>query len=481
MDTMHEAATATIVAQREPLTKSPDDGTVPRSITTPDVVESKVGRLQFADGYPTAETAAKVRDELQFVHGVMAFMNSIQGVSLWALRKGFAEVGVGDNEFLVFSELMDSASLFLTANADTVYFWGNISLADGPMVMESPPDTLGVIDDFWFRWVRDFGVPGPDRGQGGRYLLVPDAYDGPLPEGGFFVYRSRTSLVTVLGRAFLRDNDPAPAAENIREHLKLYPYVPGGFGSSVGQYLRGKGPLGPHATARSPRFVQGSGLVMNTIPPNDFGHYELLDELVQHETADALDPELAGLFAAVGIRKGERFAPDDRLRAILEQGVAVGNAAARTLGVGAHPDDRWTFYDEPTAWWNPLFEGGFEFLGPPPRIRSDGTVEPFPSLHTRRLNARTAMFYSATGITPAMCMRLPNIRLPVPGREPGSRGPTARRGEDLHDGAPAGHSRGAVLVGDRVRQPDAVDAPDAATVPPGRQPELPHAGRCGRA
>jgi hypothetical protein len=114
-----------------------DHGQVPSSITTPDVVQSKIGRLEFADGYPTAETATRLRDEMNYLHGVQAFMNSIQGVSLWALRKGFADVGVADNEFIVFSELMDSKSLFLTANADTVYFWGNVSLADGPMANRS--------------------------------------------------------------------------------------------------------------------------------------------------------------------------------------------------------------------------------------------------------------------------------------------------------------------------------------------------------
>ena len=386
-----------------------DHGQIPTSITTPDVVESKIGRLEFADGYPTVETATRLRDEMNYLHGVQAFMNSIQGVSLWALRKGFADVGIADNDFIIFSELMDSESLFLTANADTVYFWGNVSLADGPMVIDIPPNVLGVIDDFWFRWIGDFGTPGPDRGHGGRYLLVPQEYDGPLPEGGFFVYRSRTTLVTVAGRAFLVDGDPAPAAANIREHLKLYPYAVGGFGSSVSQYLQGNGPIGPHAIPTAPRFVEGTGLRMNTIAPNDFGHFELLDGLVQHEPATALDPELAGAFAAIGIRKGEPFAPDARLRAILEKAVATANAASRMVGVGAHPDDRWRYYDEPSAWWNPLFDGGFEFLDPPPNIAADGTVEPYPSLHTRRLNARSAMFYSATLITPAMCMRLVNI------------------------------------------------------------------------
>jgi hypothetical protein len=386
-----------------------DFGTIPNSITTPDVVEVRSSRFEFVDGYPIAETAAKLRDELNYVHAVQAFMSSIQGVSLWALRRGFAEVGIEDNDFIIFSELMDSESLFLTANADTVYFWGNVDLADGPMVLEVPPNVLGVIDDFWFRWIGDFGAPGPDRGVGGRYLLVPPSYDGPLPEGGFFVYRSRTNLVTVAGRAFLVDGRPAPATANIREHLRLYPYAAGGFGSSIGQYLQRNGPLGPPATPVAPRFVEGTGLRMNTVPPNDFGHYEMLNELIQHEPASALEPELAGLFAAVGIRKGEPFAPDSQLRAILEAAVATANAASRMCGVGAHPDDRWRFYDEPSAWWNPLFEGGFEFLDPPPDIAADGSVEPYPALHTRRLNARTAMFYSATLITPAMCMRLTNI------------------------------------------------------------------------
>ena len=55
----------------------------------------------------------------------------------------------------------------------------------------------------------------------------------------------------------------------------------------------------------TPRLVEGSGLVVNTVPPNDFGHYEMLNELVQMEPAEALDPELAGQFAAIGIEKGK--------------------------------------------------------------------------------------------------------------------------------------------------------------------------------
>jgi hypothetical protein len=51
---------------------------------------------------------------------------------------------------------MDSASLFLTANSDTVYFWTFIDVTNGPVVvdvpaMPAPSAILGTVDDMWFR------------------------------------------------------------------------------------------------------------------------------------------------------------------------------------------------------------------------------------------------------------------------------------------------------------------------------------------
>ncbi|MBW6399378.1 DUF1254 domain-containing protein [Roseomonas sp. HJA6] len=113
-----------------------------------------------------------------------AFVNTFLGVNARAIRHGFRDIGVKDNKILIFSELMDAKSLFLTANADTVYCVGMIDLSNGPMVLETPPEALGTIDDYWWRWVIDFGAPGPDRGLGGKYLPLPPGYDGIVPEGG---------------------------------------------------------------------------------------------------------------------------------------------------------------------------------------------------------------------------------------------------------------------------------------------------------
>jgi hypothetical protein len=162
------------------MTKTP----VPATITTPSRVETGIGSLEFTDGYPTRETAEKLRDQLDYLHGVEAFMNTIQGVSTYALRKGFLDAGVMDGDVLIFSELMDSRSLFLTGNADTVYFWSFLDLTQGPLVVEVPTDTLGCVDDMWFRWITDFGLPGADRGQGGTYLLSPPDMTGRCPKAG---------------------------------------------------------------------------------------------------------------------------------------------------------------------------------------------------------------------------------------------------------------------------------------------------------
>ncbi|WP_270046679.1 DUF1254 domain-containing protein [Solirubrobacter ginsenosidimutans] len=384
---------------------------MPTAITTPSSVKAGIGALEFTDGYPKGETAEKLRDHLDYLHGVETLMNTIQGVSVFAIRKAFLEAGIEDGDVAIFSELMDSRTLALTANADTVYFWTFLDLSQGPLVLETPTDTLGLLDDMWFRWISDFGLPGADRGQGGKYLVVGPGHDGPLPEGGYYARHSRTNHVLLVGRAFINENpgdDPAPTVARIKQELKIYPYAAGGLGSSIGAYLTGKGPLGQPAAPTSPRFVEGTGLAINTIAPNDFGHYEMLDALVQLEPAEALDVELAGQFAAIGIVKDEKFAPGERLRKILDEAAAVGNAASRTLGVGAHPNEGFRYYDGETAWFNGLFVGGFEFTNPPPEITPDG-IKPYPNKGARRLHSRTWMFYIATCITPAMCMRLTGV------------------------------------------------------------------------
>lgn len=392
-----------------PLATSAQTTKVPPEITTPDHVSTSVGTLDFHDGMPSERTVNRMYDQLDFTRGVDSFLNGVGGVSVYALRKGLRDAGIKDNEgVILFSGLMDSRSLFLTANADTVYFWPFLDLRKGPMVVEVPQGVLGAMDDMWFRWVTDFGVPGPDRGQGGKYLIVPPDYKGPLPDGGYFIAHSKTYGVSVLGRAFLENDDPKPAAERIKAQLKIYPYIPGSYGTSIGEFLAGDAKLGPLSQPTTLTFVEGTGLAINTIAPNDYSYYAMLNDLVQDEPASALEPEIGGQFAAIGIAKGKPFQPDERMQKILHDAIEVANSEARVISFRPRLSAGFQYYDEKSAWMNQLFLGGYEFLKPPPEITKDG-VKQFPDTGARTLDSRTSFFYIATGITPAMVMRLPNI------------------------------------------------------------------------
>jgi hypothetical protein len=380
---------------------------IPPTISTPDKVETRLGTLDFKDGVPSKATAEKLYDNLDLTYAFRAFMDNMRGVSIHALRKGMQNVGVKDNEVLVFSELMDAKSLFLTANADTIYVMGSLDLTKGPMVLETPPKFLGAVQDSWFRWVIDLGLPGPDRGEGGKYLIVPPGYDGPLPEGGFYVARARTNYIVWFGRSFLESqNDPKPVVDTIRKFTKVYPYEPGGVGTPIAEFLAGKVNLGRVTPPPPTVFHEGSGKVMNTIPPNDWTYFEMLNEVVQQEPATSVDPELMGPLAAIGIIRGKPFAPDARMKKIMTEALAVANATSRNLFMS--PRDPSWFYYRDSSWFNYLFVTGYEFETPIPMITPEG-VKPFPATGYRTMDARTNFFYGVTGITPAMAMRLTGI------------------------------------------------------------------------
>ncbi|MGH3644958.1 MAG: DUF1254 domain-containing protein [Mycobacterium sp.] len=378
-------------------------------LSTPSSVETLLGTLEFVNGTPTEASADVAYAALDRLHAVDAFIAGLPAVSQWAIRQGYADAGIHDHDVLLFSGLMDSASLFLTANADTVYFWTFLDLTDGPVAVQFPPEVLGVADDMWWRWITDFGIPGPDRGHGGTYVFVGPGYSGPLPEGGVFVAHSRTTRVSLLGRAFLDGDDPAPAVRRIHDQLRIGRYAPGAFGTSVASFLDGTAPMSQVVRLATPRFVEGTGLAVNTIYPSTSTFYELLDAAIQAEPASAMDPELAGPIAAIGIVKDQPFAPGAEMRAILDESAATANALVRTISMRPRKGEGFQFYPgTDSQWTSPLFAGGYAFQTPPPRITTSG-VEPLPDHGAKLLNARASFFYLATGVTPAMCMNLPGI------------------------------------------------------------------------
>jgi hypothetical protein len=206
----------------------------------------------------------------------------------------------------------------------------------------------------------------------------------------------------MLGRAFLENkNDPKPAVEAIRKFTKIYPYEAGGVGTSIAEFLSGKAKLDRISDPPAVAFHEVSGKAMNTIPPNDWSFYEMLNEIVQQEPATSLDPEQMGSAAAIGIIKGKPFAPDARMKKILTEAVAVSNAASRSLFMNPR-DPSWYYYPG-SSWWNFLFVSGYEFETPIPLITREGQSRSRPPATASWMRARASSAASLASHRPWPC------------------------------------------------------------------------------
>jgi len=306
---------------------------IPENIMTPDEVKTSIGTLEFFDGVPTKETAQLTQDFLLKARGVDAFLKGIPGASLQALRKGPATIGVDANgKVALFENLMNSHALFLTANTSTLYIFPYVNTKDdGPVVVEVPPMMLGAFDDAWFRFVSDVGLAGPDHGKGGKYLVLPPGYKGEIPEG-YFIIQPKTYATWLFMRGNISKGVDV-AVKNVKDHLKVYPL----------------------SQAKNPNpveYVNMTGKEFNTIHPNNFEFYEHLNVLIQEESDEMLDAETKGLFASIGIKKGQNFAPDARTKRILTDAVAIANAAARSNNYYPLDDLKMVYFyqDKPTEW-----------------------------------------------------------------------------------------------------------------------------------
>lgn len=151
---------------------------IPPSITTPDKVETSIGTLKFVDGFPDPATVSKVYDNLDFQRGTQAFLTGLPIVSVEGARRACLSFGPANQTVSISEQLLDSKSLFLTANTTTPYTIAWLDLKDGPLVLEIPAMVLGPIDDALFKWDTDIGFTGPDKGKGGKYLLLPQVTKG---------------------------------------------------------------------------------------------------------------------------------------------------------------------------------------------------------------------------------------------------------------------------------------------------------------
>ena len=337
-------------------------------VAVPDRIESSIGTLNLHYGYPEADTVEKIYDNLDRSRALQAYLMAIPIVNQAGMRDSLSKFGPANRTDVLWEDLVDARTVELTANDNTVYNFIWLDTKKGPLVVEIPPGVLGGVNDFWYRWVADVGITGEDRGKGGKYLFLPPGYQGDVP-AGYVVVRPSTFGNWLFFRAFLVDGSTKPGVESVKKHLKIYQ-------------------LSEAANPPAMTFVNASGVPANFVAPGDYAFWELLNKVIQEEPAAGSDPTTLGLFASIGIVKGKPFNPDARMKKILADAANIGAVTARTIAFKIRDKDAYFFPD--SAWRLPFF-GGYRFESAPGVTNMDGYI---------------FYYYFATGITPAMEMKM---------------------------------------------------------------------------
>src|SRR6185436_1418547 len=229
-----------------------------------------LANLPLKDGFLAPEGSAALMDELLFQRAVQTYLWALPALNMYGMKEGSEKIfGKGYNVLPIFKDRLNAKTLITTPNSDVIYALGYLDLKkDGMMVIEVPPGLQGILDDFWHRpicserkidgrtWCGDVGLPGPDKGKGGKYLIIPPDYHGDVPRE-FFAYRSRTYGVFVFWRGFFKNPRQLGETVAVMEKTRIYP-------------------LGNKKEARPMEFPNASVVPANMLYPTDGSAFDML-------------------------------------------------------------------------------------------------------------------------------------------------------------------------------------------------------------
>jgi len=327
---------------------------------------------EFVAGYPTDATIQKAYDDADLNRAIQTYRFFYPTVSFMGTWKGNLKNGVVPNK--VFAILDGTPQqLVFTPNSDTKYAGLAFDLSIGPMVVEVPPGPLmSVANDLNQLYVMDIGLPGPDKGKGGKHLLLPPNYTGKIPSG-YHSAMASTNRVLLLLRA-IPLHGGAEAAEALMKSVKIYP-------------------LNKPADWTDPTWVNLNKEGADFTPlswEGNIQYWEVLHELINTEPAYAPYRAMYGELAELGIEKGKPFSPNARIKSILEKAARTANAIMRVQSFADRRPERIVWNDRKWEWAVLRYANGT-----------------FDTENFTDLYAREKWFYQAQVESPAMFNRAP--------------------------------------------------------------------------
>ena len=331
------------------------------------VVETRIGQLRFEGGYPANETIDRLYEEMDFQRAVQAYLWAIPLVSFAQWQQEHENVfGAKDGDVVYYVSYRDKLGL-LTSNATTPYILGFLNLSHtGPLVIDYPAGpTAGGILDFWQRPVTDMGLTGPDKGAGGKYLVLGPGQSVEDTKGYTVVHSPMNNIFHAF-RVLATDPDES---RKLRESYQAYPYS-----------QRDK-PSHTHIVTPDGKHWEGW-------QPRGLDYWKLVAKMLNEEPVHERDRMFVAMLKPLGIEKGKPFQPDAYQKKILAEATLVGEAMARSLSYAKRQREAIMYPGR--QWKNAIL------------LEADQETENYTAL-----DERTAWFYEAVTLTAGMTTKTP--------------------------------------------------------------------------
>ncbi len=268
---------------------------------------------QYIGGYPTEDTAQAAFDEYDYQAATQFYVWGYVYLNSLGLEKGFAALGGDERSIYIFDQRLQPQHKVMTGNAEVVYTFSRfVDLSKGPVVYEVPPRSRGHFFGFGQRAYMDSGDVGPDKGKGGKYLIVDADYSGELPEGYFVVRVLHSDRIGYVVRTFPEAEGSLEKAVDLARQLRWYYLDEAADPSRNEIVLVGDRPYSQEW-------------------PRDEQAFEWLAEAVNMDRIPAPGLPHLGNMRRLGIVKGEPFAPDARAREILKRAARSGEAMVLSM------------------------------------------------------------------------------------------------------------------------------------------------------
>src|SRR4051812_4033838 len=152
---------------------------------SPRPLPGRLSTIEFDSELPRRRDVGLVFDELDYQMGCQVYLWALPLVSYAQWQQQHREVlGATSSDIVHYVSYRDRLGL-ITANATTPYTLNFFDLSEtGPLVVELPAGpTAGGVSDFWQREIGGMGEMGPDKGRGGKHIIVPPGGAAPDADG----------------------------------------------------------------------------------------------------------------------------------------------------------------------------------------------------------------------------------------------------------------------------------------------------------